>query len=324
MKIRFFSEEDTPLWERFVKSSRNGTLMQLRSFLNYHPKDRFEDASLMVLDQKGDLVAVVPAAVKHEEGKKVLCSHPGASHGGIIVGHNIKTAAALTAVEKIKDFVRSHGFTGIEIKNVPRIYYKWPCDEIDYALRYHGFIVARTELATAVPLGRYHEKKSDSSTLRSARKAVKNQLTVRESSELQKYWVILRNNLASRHHAKPTHTYEEIVDLSNRFPDKVKLFGVYRQENLIAGTLVFILNERVLNCFYIAHDENYQQLRPLNLLFYQLIKWGIKQGYQYLDWGISTEDGGKKINAGLFNFKEGFGGRGVLREIYRLNFAVEG
>ena len=324
MKIKFFSEEDTTLWERFVKNSRNGTFMQLRRFLNYHPKERFEDASLMVLDQKGDLIAVVPAAVKQEEGKKVLCSHPGASHGGIIVGHNLKTTTALKAVEKIKDFVRSHGFTSIEIKNVPRIYYKWPCDEIDYALRSHGFFIARTELATAMPLCHYHEKKSNTSTLRSARKAMKNQLTVKESSDLQKYWVILMNNLANRHQVKPTHSYEEIVDLSKRFPDKIKLFGVYRQENLIAGTLVFVLNERVLNCFYIAHDENYQQLRPLNLLFYQLIKWGIQQGYQYLDWGISTEDGGKKINPGLFNFKEGFGGRGVLREIYRLNFDMGG
>ncbi len=319
MKVRFFSAEDTALWERFVKDSRNGTFMQLRNFLNYHPPGRFTDASLMVFGKKDSLWAVVPAAVKNEGKKKVLCSHPGASHGGIIVGHNLKLTKALQVVEKIKEFARASGFAAVELKNVPRIYHKWPCDELDYALRYHGFTICRTELGTAMPLQYYHEKKSDSTALRNARKAIKNGLTVKESDDLRQYWSILTTNLAKRHQAKPTHTYEEIINLSQRFPDKIKLFGVYKGDVLCAGTLVFILNERVINCFYIAHNEEYQKLRPLNLLFYQLIKWGIKHNYHFLDWGISTEDGGKKVNSGLFNFKESFGGRGVLREVYRLD-----
>lgn len=86
---------------------------------------------------------------------------------------------------------------------------------------------------------------------------------------------------------------------------------------MIAGVLVFILNSRVLNCFYICHDEKFQHLRPLNLVFSHLITWGLKEGFNFVDWGISTEKKGKDVNSGLFKFKESFGGRGVLRETYK-------
>ena len=48
------------------------------------------------------------------------------------------------------------------------------------------------------------------------------------------------------------------------------------------------------------------------------MQWGHEHGYRYLNLGISTEDGGRVINWGLFRFKEGFGARGVVRKYYRL------
>ncbi|MBM7855536.1 hypothetical protein JOC37_001933 [Desulfohalotomaculum tongense] len=317
MKVKYLEEGDIPLWESFVKNSRNGTFMQQREFLSYHPPERFNDRSLLILSDKGHLLAVLPAAEKKEGKKKVLHSHPGASHGGIIIGHETKTNSMLEVVAEIKQFAQQKGFDAVELKLVPRIYHTWPCDEIDYALRYHGFKVAYTELATAVPLQDYNHNKAKSTVLRNVRKALKNNLTVRETDDVKTYWLILTRNLKERHQAKPTHTYAEIIDLMNRFKGKIKLFGVFNQEKLIAGTVVFILNRRAVNCFYIAQDENYQSLRPLNLLFYRLIEWGKKHGFTYLDWGISTENRGTKVNTRLFNFKESFGGRGVLREAYR-------
>ncbi|MTI81812.1 MAG: peptidoglycan bridge formation glycyltransferase FemA/FemB family protein [Firmicutes bacterium] len=319
MRVKILEEADVPLWENFVKSSRNGTFMQHREFLNYHPKDRFKDCSLMVFNKKAKLLAVLPAAEKMVGKKKELCSHPGASHGGIIISHGVKTECMLEIVAAIKEFAKLKGFNAIELKLVPRIYYKWPCDEIDFALRYHGFKIQHTELATAVPLQEYHANKASSSVLRNVKKALKNNLVVKESDDFSSYWSVLTENLKTRHCAKPTHTYAEMMKLCELFKDKIKLFGVYSEDQLIAGTVVFILNERVINCFYIAQNDDYQSLRPLNLLFNWLIKWGIKHNFAYLDWGISTENKGRTVNSGLFNFKEGFGGRGVLRETYAIN-----
>lgn len=318
MKITYFEEKHTSLWEDFVQESRNGTFMQLRKFLNYHPPGRFYDRSLMVFDKKQHLLAVIPAAIKKEQAKKMLFSHPGTSHGGIIVGHNIKTDCLMEIVTNLKEFAKQEQYDGVQLKMVPRIYHKWPCDEVDYALRYHGFFVCSTELATALPLQNYHHQRVSNSTKRNVRKAINNKLMVKECNHWERYWEMLYKNLLERHNAKPTHTYAELQELIKRFKKKIKLFGVYHQEKLIGGTVVMMLNPQVINCFYIAHDEEYQHLRPLNLLFDWLIQWGKKQGYQYLDWGISTEHRGSKLNSGLINFKEGFGGRGILRETYKI------
>lgn len=319
MKIRYFNQTDTELWENFVLDSRNGTFMQLRKFLNYHPPKRFIDRSLLVFDKKQQLVAVVPAAITKEQSKKILLSHPGASHGGIIIGHNIKTDQVMEIVANIIKFAKQEKYHSIQLKMVPRIYHQWPCDELDYALRYHGFSICYTELATVVPLKQYDEQLADSSTRRNVRKALKNKLTVKECNDWPEYWQILCNNLQKRHGTQPTHTYREMMNLLETFGNKIKLFGVYKQGIMVGGTVIFALNNRVLNCFYIAHDEEYQEYRPLNLLFDWLIKWGQSQGYHYLDWGISTELNGTRLNRGLINFKEGFGGRGILRETYRID-----
>ena len=81
-EIYRFNKEDEILWDEFVLKSNNGTLFHLRSFLNYHPNNRFVDHSLMIL-KKGKLFSVFPAAEIIYENKLYLISHPGASVGSL-------------------------------------------------------------------------------------------------------------------------------------------------------------------------------------------------------------------------------------------------
>ena len=318
MKLKVYTDDDHSQWDAFVKNSVNGTFMQERNFLKYHPPGRFTDCSLLVYDSHDKLSAVVPAAKQRVGEKTIFSSYPGASHGGIVIGQKFKTTDALTLVPLLIEHCLANGFKHIDIKPVPRIYHKRFCDELDFALRYHGFFISSTELATALSLLDSTDKGKN--TQRNIRKAVKLGISVKESKDYKGYWDILSANLQARHKARPTHTLEEIFDLTDRYPQEIKLFAAYHEKKMIGGVLAFLLNNRVINCFYIAHNSDYQHLRPLNLLFYELINWGRAKGYLYLDWGISTEDKGKYVNQGLFRFKEGFGGRGVLRETYRYNF----
>ncbi|MFK2826129.1 GNAT family N-acetyltransferase [Bacillus sp. B190/17] len=294
--------------------------MQERKFINYHPPGKFQDCSLMAYDDQNRLIAVIPAALKQEGESSIFCSYPGASHGGIIINHKFDTSKALALAPLLIEHCRRLDLKAIELKLVPRIYHLSPSDEIDFALRYHGFSPSISELATALPLkeidtaDRFMEKNA----IRNRNKAINQGVIVKESDDYIQFWGILQKNLKERHHTFPTHTYSEILDLIQRYPNQLKLFSAFYQEKMIAGVLVFALNRRVINCFYICHHEKYQHLRPLNLIFSDLITWGLQEGFHFVDWGISTENKGQVVNAGLFKFKEGFGGRGILRETYRL------
>lgn len=321
MRIKVYDEDLKDRWDEFVIKSRNGTFMQQRHFLNYHPRNRFMDHSLMVYDEHDQLTAVIPGAIKHNGEKRLLSSYPGASHGGIVIDLKFNTARALALVPILIEYCQANNFHSIELKVVPRIYHCWPCDEIDFALRYYGFSLSSTELATALPLKEtpFKTHYMAESAQRNRHKAEKLGVTIKESSDYKTFWNILTNNLKQRHKTHPTHTLPEIVDLTQRYPLSIKLFAAFYEEDMISGVVAFLLNSRVINCFYIANNSEYQHLRSLDLLFYRLINWGIERGYHYLDWGISTENKGKFVNQGLFRFKEKFGGRGVLRETYSLD-----
>ena len=57
-EIYRYTESNQSLWDDFVPSANNGTLFHLRSFLNYHPKSRFVDNSLLI-NKKGKLKKLV-------------------------------------------------------------------------------------------------------------------------------------------------------------------------------------------------------------------------------------------------------------------------
>ncbi|SMD08743.1 GNAT family N-acetyltransferase [Sporomusa malonica] len=323
LKIEIYNQSHQKDWDNFIGTSRNGTFMQQRTFLNYHPPGRFVDCSLMVYNSHGNLIAVIPAAQKMEGQKKVFSSYPGASHGGIIVDQKFGTYEAMALVPLLTEYCKSNDFNAIQIKMVPRIYHFWPSDEIDFALRYYGFSISTNELATALPIKELANASDHliESTQRNIRKAQRLGVTIEESNDLATYWGILTDNLKQKHHAQPTHTLAEITDLTNRYPQSIKLSASFLQGEMVSGVVIFLLNSRVINCFYIASNNKYQTLRSLELLFYKLISWGMEKGYDYLDWGISTENKGLMINQGLFEFKEKFGGRGILRESYYLDLS---
>ena len=324
LQVKRYAEVHQDEWDNFVAFSANGTFMQERKFLNYHPTGRFLDHSLIFL-KNNRIIALLPAAEVVEKAKTIsLISHPGASHGGLIIQSALSTNGSVELVRALLKYCGEAKFAFIRLKPVPRIYQCGLADQLDFALRFLGFRLEYTELATALALqsveGPIVKKVMSPAAFRNYQKAVKSGLRVVEEGDLTEYWPILINKLKLNHNATPVHSLEEIKYLKNIYPKKIKLFMAYKDKAPTAGVLAFLLNRRVINCFYIAHDDQYQQMRPLNLIFGYMMDWGQKNSFSYLDWGISTEAKGSRINADLFRFKEGFGGHGVLRESYLYSF----
>ena len=80
MNIRKYTADDKALWNTFVESSKNGTFLHKRDYMEYH-SDRFEDHSLLFLSEKNKVVALLPANIKDD----ILYSHQGLTYGGLIL-----------------------------------------------------------------------------------------------------------------------------------------------------------------------------------------------------------------------------------------------
>ena len=124
--------------------------------------------------------------------------------------------------------------------------------------------------------------------------------------------------MSIRHDVKPTHSLDELLHLKELFPDKINLFGAYIEGEMVAGVINFIATENVVLAFYISHNEDFQEVRPINLLFYKIFEWAIQKKYSVFDFGIFTVN--EEPNMGLAKFKENFGSSGIFRDTLAFHF----
>ena len=317
--LKRFVEARSQQWESFIGHSNNGTLFHHRKFLNYHPKDRFEDHSLMAY-KKDKLLSIFPAAVKIENGERLLISHPGTTIGSFVVPLNLSFADAMELVKVLVKYASEKSFDGVRITLPPSLYQSQISNYMDFAFFKQGFTYAKRDITSVLFLENKIEKnlqKFRSSHRRAVRKAQDSGVVVRRSEDYTTFYNILVQNLSIRHDVAPTHTLHELLDIKKRFPKDINLFAAYLDNEMLAGVVNFIINEHVILGFYISHREKYQEYRSVNLLFYSIFKWAIRKGLKIYDFGTFTLD--DEPNMGLGRFKENFGASGVFRDMVQLN-----
>jgi hypothetical protein len=307
-------------WDNFVSSANNGTLFHTRRFLNYHHEGRFNDHSLEFY-KKGKLVGVFPAALIESGDQRQLVSHPGASVGSFVVPEDLAFADALEMVEQLVDYSKRENLDGIKLTQPPTIYSKRLSHYIDFALQKNGFLYAKREISSILFLEKSIDENLSKfkSTHRTAvRKAEKSGVVVKETDDFASFYEILKKNLSIRHDVKPTHSLDELLHLKELFPDKINLFGAYIEGEMVAGVVNFIATENVVLAFYISHNEDFQEVRPINLLFYKIFEWAIQKKNSVFDFGIFTVN--EEPNLGLARFKENFGASGQYRDTLEIQF----
>ncbi len=301
-------------WDDFVSGSDNGTMFHTRKFLSYHPKTKFIDASIIVT-KNDKLFSVFPAAEIQKEGKKILSSHGGASYGGFVYNINLNLKDSFELVEGFLNFSNEAKFDRIQLTLPPIIYETKYSNYIDFALAKNDFKYLKREISSVVQLD-IKEGQLLSTYRAEARtavnKSIKKGVVVKECDAFDEYYEILRKNLKLRHNVTPTHTLEELKKLKKLFPAEIRLWGAFLDKKLIAGVCNFSANPKVVLAFYISHDEDYQEYRAVNLLFYKIMETYQEEGYRFLDFGIFTVN--MDPNWGLARFKENFGARGIFRD----------
>ena len=319
--VRKFTAKDTKDWDDFVKKSNNGTIFHSRRFLGYHSEDKFHDHSL-IFKKKEKVISVLPAALIVEDGKNILASHPGTSVGSCAVPIELSFADALGIVEELTSYCVKNNFCKIRITQPPLIYSRRISQYMDFAFRKAGYHYLRREVSSILFLEHSVKEnlvKFKSNHRTAIRKAEKSGVIIKQTDEYENFYKILEKNLSIRHNVSPTHSLLELLYLKKLFPDRIILFGAYLKNEMIAGVVNFVVNGRIVLAFYVSHKKQYQELRPINLLFYKIFEWAIQQKFKAFDFGIFTVN--EIPNMGLARFKENFGASGVFRDTMELNIS---
>ena len=318
-EVQRYNSEYRSQWDSFVPKKNNGTIFHLRSFLSYHPKSRFHDHSLLFYKKK-KLFSVFPAAQKKINKKLYIVSHPGATLGSFVLPQDLSISDSLNLVKALKNYCKEKNFDVIQITTPPNLYQHRLSNYIEFSFIKNKFFYSKREVTSILHLENNIEKnlkKFKLSHKRAIKKGLKKGLVCKEHIEFEKFYIMLKKNLKKRHGVTPTHTLFELKKLYKIFPQKIKLFGSFYKGKMVAGVLNFIVNEQVVLAFYITHDEKYSDIRPLNILFYNMFEWAIKLNFKIYDFGIFTVNGDP--NMGLGRFKENFGASGIFRDTFELS-----
>ncbi|MGY5352420.1 GNAT family N-acetyltransferase [Wenyingzhuangia sp. IMCC45533] len=308
LKCIKYSSDKKEAWNAFLAGSKNGTFLFNRDFMEYH-SDRFEDFSLMIYHEQ-KLVALFPANIKND----VVYSHQGLSYGGLLLNVNEKYKKTIFIFKEILTFLQNSKISVVEIKEIPSIYTTYPSDEILHLLFLCKAVLTRRDGLSVIDV--QNDFKFSRDRKAGISRGIKSKLEIKEVFEFNEFWnEVLIPNLTQKHGVKPVHTLDEITELRKKFPKNIRQFNVYQNHKIIAGTTIFE-TQKVAHSQYISAKINKNETGSLDLLHNHLIT-EVFSHKNYFDFGISNEQGGKKINEGLQYWKESFGARMITQDFYR-------
>ena len=283
--------------------------------MDYH-SDRFEDHSLIAF-RKGKPVALLPA----NRCGSVLWSHQGLTYGGwILPPGGPDTGEIFTLWKKWLEYCRDRGIEKIVYKPLPHIYSSQPSEEDRYMLFLSGANLISTDISTAIDLKcNSGFNKLQKRHLSHAPEDFNIKVAVWEDSLIvDEFYRVLRGCLEERHNTTPVHSLEEIKLLMKTFPEKIHIWTGRLGHEVHAGICAFAIN-MCLHCQYIATTTEGRERNIMAPLIKEMISYYTGTGTRYFDFGISNEDGGRRLNVGLNRQKTSYGGTGVAYSRYEIN-----
>jgi len=314
IEVREYVAADKDDWDDFLKRSINGTIYHSIKFLEYYTNKKKEiKANHLLFKKKGKLIAILPAGIANATSNRTLLSPYCASFGGFMHTKDLSLKDSLLVLDAFLEYCKEYEIGTVYITQPPQVYYEIPNEYIEFGLLKNGFAIHRYEVTIVMRLQDNLLYRFDHEARKGVRRAEKSGVIVSEAEVFEPFYDILVDN-RRKLGAIPAHSLEDLYALKERLPDKIKLFMAYLNDEPIAGTLIFVCTKKTILDYYWAHRDEYQKVRPINKLIYDVGEWGRRNGFQFFDFGTTTLN--MVPNWGGAKFKERHNARGVLRTTF--------
>ncbi|MDO5056412.1 MAG: GNAT family N-acetyltransferase [Lautropia sp.] len=314
-RFEFYQADAKDSWNDFVRRGRNGVFLFERAYMDYHAH-RFVDASVIVRSSSSQgIVAVLPAHRVNEAGDLVLMSHGGLTFGGMVMHPKLGGAEVLAVLTALCEWLGAQGFKRLLLRPVPHIYHRLPSEDDLYALHRLGARLSGVQLSSTLDLQREVIK---SGHRRQKMALAESAGVVAATCSVEHFWPVLEQTLQRRHGASPVHSLAEMQRLMEDFPC-IECVGAARQddEELLAGAVLYHY-DGVTHTQYMAASEAGYRVAAMNAVVEHVIEYAREKGQRWLNFGVSTVDGGRVLNEGLLLYKERFGARSTVLQSYEI------
>ena len=322
-ELEHASERERKLIDDFILNpDTNGEFINSLNYLGYHPRGRFEDKSIFIVDEGSGNIRGVFIAAEDIDNPKRIISHPGTTFAGIIVNKKLSIKNLEEIVNLIMEYYEKR-YESIVVRLRPEFFDIQPFGEVSYFLLRRGYRYCMSGLSNVIDISNIHNEDDifrmyDATKRNQVRKALREkQFIINNTNKLRKdVWDNMNNTLKEKHNAHSTHTFDEIEELMRRVPTNI---SAYYAEKIDGEYGAFALVYKFKNIFHTQYlDTNYKYTGqyPNLLLIHNLLQIARQEGYAKFSFGVSTENHGLYLNCGLFNYKSGYGGGSVVQAEY--------
>lgn len=319
VSINDLTQNELEKVDAFIMSEfTNGEFINSVKYLSYH-RDRFVTDSIVICDKQSKTIEGVVMATAEDN---MVISHKGTTFAGPIVSLKNSYDKTKSIIELVLDYYENK-YDIVCFKTTPTLYAYQETGVLDYILLQHGYKYGMTALSNVIKINSIHSedelfKLYDSKKRNQVRKAIKcNEFVFnRESLIDEKIWNFMNKNLAEKYQVCSTHSYDEIADLQQRFPNHIVPYTVKTNNGEYAAFGLIFKFKNVFHTQYLDMNYEYAMKCPNLFLVHNLIQEAMKEGYSVFSFGASTENGGEYLNEGLLAYKAGYGGGNIVMPIY--------
>ncbi len=342
---KFEFTKNKTAWNVFIKNNSEGHFFFETDYLFYH-KERFEDFSLLIYNQKNELICVLPACFEKIEEEKIgeeknIFSHKGLTFGGFVFKDKLSFLEKRKCVLDCLHFLEKYNFKYLIIKPIPSFFLMDKNEAIHRILNDNLLesTILRVEANCVIDLPtsktdyqnttyqNYSKRKK-----RNLKKASQANLEIEKIKIATDFWKIIEQNLRCRHNLLPVHSAIEIQLLHDKFSQNIHFLIVKNSKNDIIACSVVFIYQSTIHLQYLAATKKGKETNALDFLINYLVenhsvffnKSTPSKGFEYLSLGVSdlrnTNEirDNNSINEGLFKWKEEFGAKVFSHFVYQI------
>jgi Acetyltransferase (GNAT) domain len=291
-------EKDNLAWDNFVNVHADATVYHLSDWLNILQKESGQEVLMLVCkDEEGDIVGILPLQYTRGfpfglggvPGIKRLSSLPRTPIGGPLA---LDEKISHLLLQKAIDIVKGDEQRYLQIKTfLPQI-----DADPDTLTKYLWREIYITEIQGYPEEIRFGDSRNHAAIKRAVKKAIKNNVRFREADrieELKEWYPLYLDTM--RFHVTPARSYSFFKNIWERMKPKGLMSLVLseleldKSKKIIAGSILFKFNDTITYAFNGSSREHFE-LRPNDLLHWEAIHNGQKEGFKYYDLGEVSKD----------------------------------
>ncbi|MBT3168520.1 MAG: peptidoglycan bridge formation glycyltransferase FemA/FemB family protein [Candidatus Cloacimonetes bacterium] len=305
MKYKIVTKLAKNRWSSFVENHTNGNIFQTPEMYKVYQKTKnYEPIFLAVIDNDDTILGVMLAVIQKEYSGIIgsLTARSIIFGGPLIKDENIEV---LDVVLKEYSTIAKSKAIYSQFRNF------WDWQEPKNIFSKNGFEYEE-HLNILVDLNKSEDelwKDVKKSRKEGIRKAIRDdlQFSVANNDEiLPTFYGLLKETYSN---AKlPYPDFDFFNNLQKLIPtNTIKYFTLKKENNIIIALLAYVY-KGCLSAFYIGinREEKYFKMRPVDLFYWELLKWGSENNCEIYDWlGAGKPD----KEYGVRKFKLQFGGK---------------